>query len=119
MKVPSLQRNRAANLALDGGKTSIHEWRWSVADINVERRGPSIWPWIVGLIVLALLIWALVEMFGRTSEPVVRGTTADTVIVDSPTVGAPPPPPVPGATTAPPPGEIFDTVGAGFPRDTI
>jgi hypothetical protein len=36
-----------------------------VADINVERRGPSIWPWIVGLIVLALLIWLLVEMFAR------------------------------------------------------
>jgi hypothetical protein len=36
-----------------------------VADINVERRGPSIWPWIIGLIVLALLIWLLVEMFAR------------------------------------------------------
>jgi hypothetical protein len=35
-----------------------------VADIHVERRGPSIWPWIIGLLVLALLIWALVEMFG-------------------------------------------------------
>jgi len=36
-----------------------------VADINVERKSPSVWPWIVGLIVLALLIWALLEMFGR------------------------------------------------------
>jgi hypothetical protein len=48
-----------------------------VADINVERKGPSIWPWIVGLIVLALLIWALVEMFGRddTTTRVVPGDT--------------------------------------------
>ncbi|HEV2132500.1 MAG TPA: hypothetical protein VGR27_15405 [Longimicrobiaceae bacterium] len=35
-----------------------------MADINVERKGPSIWPWIIGLIVLALLIWALAEMLG-------------------------------------------------------
>jgi hypothetical protein len=34
-----------------------------VADIEVERKGPSIWPWIIGLIALALLIWALVELF--------------------------------------------------------
>ncbi len=31
-----------------------------MADINVERKSPGIWPWIIGLIVLALLIWALV-----------------------------------------------------------
>ena len=34
-----------------------------MADMEVERKGPSIWPWIIGLIVLALLIWALVELF--------------------------------------------------------
>lgn len=33
-----------------------------MADINVERKGPSIWPWIIGLLVLALLIWAIAEM---------------------------------------------------------
>jgi hypothetical protein len=33
-----------------------------VADINVERRNPSIWPWIIGLVVLALLIWAVAEL---------------------------------------------------------
>jgi hypothetical protein len=56
-----------------------------VADINVERKGPSVWPWIVGLIVLALLIWALLEMFGRdtTTRTVVP---ADTIQVQD-TVG--------------------------------
>ncbi|MEX2572412.1 MAG: hypothetical protein WD737_14025 [Gemmatimonadota bacterium] len=34
-----------------------------MADINVERKGPSVWPWILGLIVLALLVWAFIEMF--------------------------------------------------------
>lgn len=37
-----------------------------MADVRVERRGPSIWPWIIGLLVLSLLIWLLVEMFGET-----------------------------------------------------
>lgn len=42
-----------------------------MADIDVERKGPSIWPWIIGLIVLALLIWLLVELFGggRDADP--------------------------------------------------
>lgn len=35
-----------------------------MADINVERKGPSIWPWIVGLIVLALLAWLLMSVLG-------------------------------------------------------
>lgn len=39
-----------------------------MADIDVQRKGPSIWPWIVGLIVLALLIWALVEMFDDEAD---------------------------------------------------
>ena len=30
-----------------------------MADINIERKRPSIWPWVVGLLVLALLIWAI------------------------------------------------------------
>jgi hypothetical protein len=44
-----------------------------MADIDVERKGPSIWPWIIGLIVLALLIWALASLFGE-DEPEVAGT---------------------------------------------
>jgi hypothetical protein len=37
----------------------------SVADINVERRGPAIWPFLVGAIVLGLLIWGLIRLFDR------------------------------------------------------
>ncbi len=39
-----------------------------MADINVERKSTNIWPWILGLLVLALLIWVLVEAFD-TDEP--------------------------------------------------
>lgn len=47
-----------------------------MADLEVERKGPSIWPWVIGLLVLALLIWALVELFEddgtMTTEPVLE-----------------------------------------------
>jgi hypothetical protein len=36
-----------------------------MADIRVERKGTSIWPWVLGLLVAALLIWALVGLFGE------------------------------------------------------
>lgn len=49
-----------------------------MADIQVERKGPSIWPWIVGLLVVALLAWALIEMFGREDLPH-QPVVADTV----------------------------------------
>jgi hypothetical protein len=48
-----------------------------VADINVERKGPSIWPWIIGLIVLALLIWALTELFDDDADDLVTEPIAD------------------------------------------
>jgi hypothetical protein len=72
-----------------------------MADINVERKGPSIWPWIIGLLVLALLIWAIAEMVSRDEEvavtPVEEPVTA---------VPAPEPVPVPEAGTA----ETYETL---------
>ena len=32
-----------------------------MADIDVVRKPPTVWPWILGLIVMALLIWELAE----------------------------------------------------------
>jgi hypothetical protein len=40
-----------------------------MADINVERRGPTIWAWIIGLVILALLIWAIAEIVDRREVP--------------------------------------------------
>jgi hypothetical protein len=39
-----------------------------MADINIDRKRASVWPWILGLIVLALLIWALYELFDRDDD---------------------------------------------------
>jgi hypothetical protein len=81
-----------------------------VADINVERKGPSIWPWIVGLIVLALLIWALVEMFGR-EDPTVVAPGRDTVgVVPADTAPMAPVAPMPMDTVGQQPVGV-DTIG--------
>ena len=40
-----------------------------MADINVERKDTPVWPWIVGLLVLALLAWLLYSMLGRDDDP--------------------------------------------------
>ena len=39
-----------------------------MAELSVERRRPNIWRWIVLLVILAVVVWALVEHFG--GEPV-------------------------------------------------
>lgn len=34
-----------------------------MAEIDIQKKKPSTWLWIIGLVVLALLIWLLVEIF--------------------------------------------------------
>lgn len=53
-----------------------------MADINVERKRPSIWPWVVGLIVLAFLIWAIAEMVDR--DPVAGDPVDEPAAVPAP-----------------------------------
>jgi hypothetical protein len=36
-----------------------------MADIDVRRRGLSFWPWILGLALLALIVWLLASQWGR------------------------------------------------------
>lgn len=63
-----------------------------MADIDVERKGPSIWPWIIGLIILALLIWLLAEWLGDDEEVVEPIGAPVPAEVQPPTVGVPPEP---------------------------
>lgn len=59
-----------------------------MAQIDLQRkRGGTWWPWVLGLILLLLLVWVLVEALGRDTEP---------AAVAPDTVGAPP-------AVAPPP----------------
>lgn len=41
-----------------------------VAEIRVEPRRPGAWPWIAGLVVLALLIWGLTRVLGGDDDVV-------------------------------------------------
>jgi hypothetical protein len=50
-----------------------------MADIRVERRGPRIWPWILGLLLLALVIWLAVTYFGTDEVEQVRDEAAGAV----------------------------------------
>jgi hypothetical protein len=94
-----------------------------VADINVERKqGPGIWPWIIGVIILALILWWLFAR-GRTDRtepaPAVDTTTAVAPApaggmgaMPSDTMGA-------GAAMGDTAGMMpSDTAGAGAARDT-
>lgn len=71
-----------------------------MADIDIQRKGPAIWPWIIGLLVLGLLTWALLEMFD-TDE-----------VVEEPVATAVDPAPV---APAPAVGDAGDAGGAAVP----
>ena len=61
-----------------------------MADIDVERRGTSIWPWIIGLIILALLLWLLFALLDddgdevAVEEPVAAPVIAEPAAPDYP-----------------------------------
>lgn len=39
-------------------------------EIEIIRGGPTIWPWMLGLLTLALIVWAVGEFYGGpASEP--------------------------------------------------
>ena len=76
-----------------------------MADINVERKqGPGIWPWIIGVIILALILWWL---FARGRNDRAEPTPA----VDT-TVVAPAPEGAAGGAMGAMPG---DTMGGAAP----
>jgi hypothetical protein len=86
-----------------------------VADIEVERKGPSIWPWVIGLLVLALLIWALVELFEddeMATQPVLEQPSSIEV---RPQVG-PAAPDTPHTDVALPPDTADTQIPAGATR---
>jgi len=73
-----------------------------MADINVERRGPRVWPWILGIIILIVLIWAITEMLDRNGEPPQRESVE---VVPAPVGPGEPVQPPPGSAPSPGTGE--------------
>ncbi len=66
-----------------------------MADIDVERKeGTPIWPWIVGLLVLALLAWLLFSLLDRDEDPTAVGVMPVDTLAEgmpaAPVAGGPP-----------------------------
>ena len=75
-----------------------------MAEINVERKGASIWPWILGLLVLLLLGWAIVELLDSDEPEIaavdpVAAPVAASIVTPAPAVPATPA--APGVTAMP------------------
>ncbi len=49
-----------------------------MADINVERKRPSLWPWIIGLILLVALVYAAARVMGKDQQQ--SGTQIETTL---------------------------------------
>lgn len=61
-----------------------------MADIDVERKAATpIWIWIVGLLLLALLIWAIASMMRRDDRPAAMVTDTPAVVAPAEQPGAP------------------------------
>lgn len=74
-----------------------------MADIDVARkRRPGLAPWVVGLIVLVLLIWAITELMNTGRRDAVVEAAADSAVA-------------PAAAAAPSP----ETAAVAAPRPTI
>ena len=74
-----------------------------MADIPIQQKeGHSIWPWIIGLIVLAVLLWFL--FMRRTPATAAPGVTDTTSAMTTPrTDSTPVAAPVGSTTTTTPP----------------
>jgi hypothetical protein len=42
-----------------------------MVEINVERKKKPVWPWILLLLIVGLIIWAIVEMTNDNNETVI------------------------------------------------
>lgn len=63
-----------------------------MARIDIERKKKSIWPWIIGLLVLLLLIWGISEMSdGGDEARELPAATAPATTGDDAAATQPPP----------------------------
>lgn len=57
-----------------------------MAEIRVEpKKKTSIWPWILGLIVAALLVWGLTQARDNDRDDQVQDTAQQSMVLDAPT----------------------------------
>jgi hypothetical protein len=57
----------AAGAPVQGGADSTRE-DVIMANLDVQKRRGRIWSWLIGVAVLALLLWLLAELFGGDDD---------------------------------------------------
>lgn len=62
-----------------------------MAELNVERRKRHAWPWVIGLLALVLVIWAIAATNNRDNDIVQTApdTTSNEAAVDATPATAP------------------------------
>ena len=75
-----------------------------MAEIHVERKDRSIWPWILGALAVLLLLWLFFALLDNDEEAAVAPVAEPVVAIPAPPV-TPPVAAVPVVTPPPPPTE--------------
>jgi hypothetical protein len=47
-----------------------------MAEINIQKKRMPIWPWLVGLVVIILLVWLIVDGINRNNNQVNTNNSA-------------------------------------------
>ncbi|MBJ6118229.1 hypothetical protein JAO76_08505 [Pontibacter sp. BT310] len=52
-----------------------------MVEINVERKKKPVWPWILLLLIVGLIIWAIVEMTNDNNETVIDENSGTGMVI--------------------------------------
>jgi hypothetical protein len=55
-----------------------------MADINIERKGNSIWPWVVGLLLLAVVVFVVLQYVKGRSNDIVNAPVDSAAVQQAP-----------------------------------
>jgi hypothetical protein len=91
-------------------RTHLEDGTKTMAELHVERKKHHVWPWVLGLLALAIIIWAIAANHKRdndvaqvapatTSSAAVAATPADTTATQGATATTDTPATDPSATT--------------------
>jgi hypothetical protein len=55
-----------------------------MADINIERKGNSVWPWVIGILLLAVVVFVVLQYFRGRNDNVVGGPNDSAAVQQAP-----------------------------------
>jgi hypothetical protein len=63
-----------------------------MADINIERKNSSVWPWVIGILVLAIVVVVLMQYMRGRNDNTVNAPGDSATVQQAPTYQPAPPP---------------------------